>query len=213
MNSILVGIPVIYCEDCVSECLAAIEPQVDEVLIIDNAATAGIKKIIAGKNVIQNPQNVFVNPAWNQIMEYFLKTSHDTLIILNSDLVLRENSIDIIRQIDIDLEKTIVLPSQVSSFSDSPAGDITTIPWGYPGIMIVLTRKMCELVYPIPNDLKLWFGDDWIFGKLIKAGYSLNIYSEIESIHGGSRSLFVLPGYTDLIEEDKAVWERVKHLV
>lgn len=210
MKKILVGIPVIYCEECVSQCLDSIEPQADEILIVDNNSTEGIKKIISDKNKIVNPQNVFVNPAWNQIMEYFLKSENDILIILNSDMIVRNDALNIIRNINIDEDLSIVLPSQVKSFSQIPDSKIEEIPWGYPGIMIILTRKMCEIVYPIPDGIKLWFGDDWIYKNLKKAGYSLRIYSSIECIHSGSRSLFSLPDYSSIIEDDKVKWEEIK---
>ena len=54
MRSILVGIPVIYCEDCVYQCIKSVESQADEVFIIDNNSTVGIKEIISGKNVLTN---------------------------------------------------------------------------------------------------------------------------------------------------------------
>lgn len=210
MKKILVGVPVIYCEECVRDCIESIEPQADELIIIDNNSTPEIKKIISNKNKIVNPHNLFVNPAWNQIMEYFLSTDNDILIILNSDMIVREGSLDIIRNIDIDGDMSIMLPKQVKQFSSHISQDIQTIPWGYPGIMIILTRKMCEIVYPIPSGIKLWFGDDWMFKNLINAGYSLRIYSSIECIHGGSRSLFSLPDYSSIIEQDKIEWEIIK---
>ena len=215
MRSILVGIPVIYCEDCVYQCIKSVESQADEVFIIDNNSTVGIKEIISGKNVLTNSTNVFVNPAWNQIMEKFLTSAHDYLIILNSDLVLKPGILNKIRETDIDYEKTIMLPNPVNEFSVNPPDTVNEIPGGFPGIMIVLSKEMCRAVYPIPTGLKLWFGDDWIFGKLKKLNYTLNIYSEMEVIHinGGSRSVFNLPNYTDIIEEDKVIWETVKHLI
>lgn len=211
MKKILVGIPVIYCEECVSDCISSVEQQADDLIIVDNNSTPEIKKIISDKNKIVNPQNVFVNPAWNQIMKYFLSTDNDILIILNSDMVVRDGALDVIRSVNIDEELSIVLPKQVKDFSNPVSYNIETIPGGYPGIMIILTRKMCELVYPIPHEIKLWFGDDWIFKNLINSGYSLRIYSSIECIHGGSRSLFSLPDYSSIIDQDKIKWEEIKN--
>ena len=114
------------------------------------------------------------------------------------------------------LKNTFATNTQsVNEFSVNPPDTVNEIPGGFPGIMIVLSKEMCKAVYPIPNGLKLWWGDVWIFAKLQKLNYTLNIYSEMEVIHinGGSRSVFNLPNYTKIIEEDNVIWETVKHLI
>jgi hypothetical protein len=204
MRKILVGIPVIYCDECVKLCLESLSSQAADLIIVDNDSTPEIKKMIKDLPTIVNPKNVYVNPAWNQLMKYFLETDHDYLIILNSDMILENGAIDKIRNIDIDSEKTIVLPN-VSDHHISEG--ILTIDWGFPGIMIVLTRKMVEIVYPIPNTLKLWFGDDWVFKRLKKNGYQLQIHYGIKAKHSGSRSISSLKEAESLIECDKVNWQ------
>lgn len=204
MRKILVGIPVIYCDECVKLCLESLSSQAADLIIVDNDSTPEIKKMIKDLPKIVNLKNVYVNPAWNQLMEYFLETDHDYLIILNSDMVLENGAIDKIKNIDIDSEKTIILPN-VSDHHISEG--VLTIEWGFPGIMIVLTRKMVEMVYPIPETLKLWFGDDWIFKRLKKNGYQLQIHYGIKAKHSGSRSISSLKEAEALIECDKVNWE------
>jgi hypothetical protein len=200
---ILVGIPVIYCEECVQQCLESLKGQDVEILIIDNDATEEIKKMISGYPHLINEKNVYVNPAWNQIMKIFLNSNYDKLIILNSDMILEKDVIQKIQNIDIDKEGTIILPN-VSDHHISEG--VREIEWGFPGIMIVLSRKMCELVYPIPESLKLWFGDDWIYRRLIKNGYKLRVHYDIKAKHAGSRSIVSLKEAVEIIEQDKINW-------
>ena len=200
---ILVGIPVIYCEECVQQCLDSLEGQDVSIFIIDNDATPAIKGMIQRYPKIVNEKNVYVNPAWNQLMEIFLKSNYERLIILNSDMVLEKDVIQKIQNIDIDREKTIILPN-VSDHHISEG--VREIEWGFPGIMIVLTRKMAELVYPIPESLKLWFGDDWIYRRLIKHGYRLRVHYAIKARHSGSRSITSLKEASEIIEQDKINW-------
>ena len=200
---ILVGIPVIYCEECVKQCLESLQGQDVSIFIIDNDATPVIKEMISGYTQIVNEKNVYVNPAWNQILKIFLGSNYERLIILNSDMILEKDVIQKIQNIDIDGEKTIILPN-VSDHHISEG--VREIEWGFPGIMIVLTRKMAELVYPIPESLKLWFGDDWIYRRLIKNGYRLRVQYGIKASHSGSRSITSLKEASEIIEQDKINW-------
>lgn len=203
MTNVMVGIPVIYCEECVKLCLESLSGQDSHVFIVDNNSTNEIKKMIEPYPKLVNDCNVYVNPAWNQIMKYFLDSNYEKLIILNSDMILDSDVIEKINAINIDEDLSIVLPN----VGDHDINEgILEIEWGYPGIMIVLTRKMASLVYPIPESLKIWFGDDWIYRRLIKNGYKLRIYYEIKASHAGSRSIVSLKEASQIIEQDKLNW-------
>jgi hypothetical protein len=64
-------------------------------------------------------------------------------------------------------------------------------------------------VYPIPDDLKLWYGDNWIYCKLQKAGYKFHIYKAIEGMHAVSKSVNYLSESErgPIIDSDKNLWE------
>lgn len=203
MKNVMVGIPVIYCEECVKLCLESLREQDSHVFIVDNDSTSEIKKMIESYPKLVNDRNLYVNPAWNQIMKYFLDSNYEKLIILNSDMILNNDVIEKISAINIDEDLSIVLPNV--SDHDMNEGSLE-IEWGYPGIMIVLTQKMAKLVYPIPESLKIWFGDDWIYRRLIKNGYKLRIYYDIKAHHSGSRSIVSLKEASEIIEQDKLNW-------
>lgn len=209
MNKILVGIPVIYDANCVRRCLAHIKGA-DGILIIDNNATLDIKEIIRPYNKIVNEKNIYVNPAWNQIMLYFLDhPEFDTVIILNSDIYLKHDVFTKIKSIDLDAQKVIPLVTGVSAFYDSPNPTTQVVEAGVPGVFICLSRKMVELVYPIPSEIKLWYGDNWIFNKLQLLDYKMTIYSDLQAIMDWSRSIGLLPEAHTIIEEDKKAWNLV----
>ena len=203
MKNVMVGIPVIYCEECVKLCLESLREQDSHVFIVDNDSTSEIKKMIESYPKLVNDRNLYVNPAWNQIMKYFLDSNYEKLIILNSDMILNNDVIEKISAINIDEDLSIILPNV--SDHDMNEGTLE-IEWGYPGIMIVLTQKMAKLVYPIPESLKIWFGDDWIYRRLIKNGYKLRIYYDIKAHHSGSRSIVSLKEASEIIEQDKLNW-------
>jgi hypothetical protein len=208
MRKVMVGVPVIYCDECVRDCLATLN-QFDHVFIVDNCATAGIKAMIEPYDKVVNPQNVYVNPAWNQIMYRFLHSEFDVLVILNSDMVLRGDVADQIRAKDWDELLVVPLPNMVNDFVYGVGANLSVTD-GVPGTMIVLTRKMVEQVYPIPQDILLWFGDNWIYDRLRKRGYTTTIYHGLQGKHGGSRSIVALPEAHEIIEKDKLAWKHVK---
>jgi GT2 family glycosyltransferase len=108
---------------------------IGEIILIDNANEYDkhITKKYDKIKVLAQETNIFVNPAWNQIMEKFLTSAHDYLIILNSDLVLKPGILNKIRETDIDYEKTIMLPNPVNEFSVNPPNTVDEIPGGFPG--------------------------------------------------------------------------------
>ena len=70
---------------------------------------------------------------------------------------------------------------------------------------------MAEAVYPIPEGIKLWFGDEYIFTKLIKLGYEMRVYYNLRGVHGNSRSVSENPRSYKTIELDKIAWQKIKN--
>lgn len=206
---IMVGIPVIYDVDCVRRCLEHIK-EADEILIVDNNSTLDIKKLIQPYNKIVNDKNIYVNPAWNQLMSYFLDHKEfDTIIILNSDIYLKNDVIRKIKTLDLDGDKIIPLVTGVSAFENVKELKTSVVTDGVPGVFLCMSRKMVELVYPIPAEIKLWFGDNWIFQKLRKAGYKMTVFNDLQAMMDWSRSISKLPEATKIIEEDKVAWSLI----
>jgi len=205
---ILVGIPVIYCYECVDNCVKHLRGQSADVLIVDNNAEPTIKDLIKPYQKIVNQSNVYVNPAWNQLMQAFLNSEYDLLVILNSDLYIKHDLIHKLKQLKIDEDKIMVCLNLVHDFNGEPR-TATVIPSGAAGVFLALTKTMAKAVYPIPDPLKLWFGDNWIYQKLQKLGYKLTVYSDLQAKHGWSRSVSVLPEAHRIIEEDKVAWQSI----
>src|SRR4029079_2005889 len=88
---ILVSVPCYKDAPMVARCLASLQEPGGQLLLVDNGAESDVKGVLADKGVlIQNPVNQYVNPAWNQAMEWFLDRpgTYDLLVLANSDLLL-----------------------------------------------------------------------------------------------------------------------------
>lgn len=190
-------------------------------LIIDNGATQDVKEVISriytsynNVDVIHNPENIYVNPAWNQIIDYFLKGDYDYLLIMNSDLVLHKDWKNVLDNWFLTNISSIPVPviSNDKRLLDKELEPqtCTEVHEGTPGVLIILSRMEAQTIFPIPESIKVWFGDNWIYEGLRKLGYKTIVLSNLITYHSGSQTVSRLKGISEIIEEDKIAWEKLK---
>lgn len=213
MSRYLVGIPVYL---GVGHTIEAIESVGSDLVIVDNNSEQGIKDYIYNRKdikVIANDKNEYVNPAWNQLMKYFLDhKEYDVLCIMNSDLILPKEwqyGLDIFYSVlggipvaeCID-DKTMIPTCNGSRF------EYEELTGGIAGIFICLTREQCEKVYPIPSYIKCWFGDNWIYEILRMTGEKTHLYKNFKVYHAVSQNVSKTEGISQIIEDDKEAWSK-----
>ncbi len=222
---ILVGIPVLSGYKHTMEAINSILNQQNvELLIIDNNATPDLKELFknyahyANFNVKVNDQNIYVNPAWNQIMYAFLNNDEykgcDLLVIMNSDLTMQNNWSDVLRQCYQSNPTGCYMPIVVNDcvkLERMKEVNINTqncevIKEGAPGIFITLTKEQCRLVYDIPETMKVWYGDNWIYGILRGIGHQTVIPDNLFAFHGLSQTVSKVEGIDDIIAKDRYEW-------
>lgn len=199
---ILVGIPCLFGSVHTKESIDSVINEA-EVLLIDNRAEQSVKDVISSYNChkIHNKENIYVNPAWNQIIEFFLKNDYyDSLVIMNSDIIMENGWSDVLKKAETDI---IAIPNLGDATED------VEVYSGTPGVFIHLNRKQAEIIYPIPEFIKVWFGDNWIYEILRSLGYKTIIYHELKAshYHNGSQNVSRVKGISEIIEEDKRQWE------
>lgn len=202
---ILVGIPVLFNGNT---CLKAFKSVVGEsdLLIIDNGSEKDVKQAIreiwhehANVKVIQNAENLYVTEAWNQSLKYFLESNYDQLVIMNSDLILEPGWSSYL------VDGVSCIPTDGSHKEDE------VVTQGSPGVFLHFNKAMAKLVYPIPNEIKLWYNDFWCYNILRNLGYKTIVRSGIiaQHFHGGSQSIAILPNKSEMIEDDKIAWRDI----
>lgn len=205
----------IVCIPCLYDgqtCLKAFRSVIAEsdILILNNGGDRSVQQAIdlfKGEqhtnrvSVFKSETNMYVTWAWNFFMQYFIKTDfYDQLVIMNSDLILHpgwsSNLVDGISCIPCDGE----LKEDRIVFE------------GTPGVAIHLNREMAKLVYPIPQSIKIWFNDQYIFTKLRKAGYKTIVKANYIATHwhNGSQTCQKLPEFQTIIEQDKLAWLEIE---
>lgn len=200
---------------------SVLNQQYHDLLLIDNGADHATKAVLNhyhsrdNVHIISNPENIYVNPAWNQAMKYFIcRKQYDVLILMNSDLILQENWYISLEQF-FNGENKDHIP--VPIISDRPqdynpnSQEFDVVTEGIPGVFIVLHRKAVECVYPIPDEIKVWFGDNWIYDLARGNGFKTGVLKGLITTHwhGGSRSIAHTPNVSAIIEQDKIAWEKI----
>lgn len=218
---ILIGIPCIVNPHVIKETVQAIlyKPNV-HIILIDNGADHDVKDLLAhyatyeNVNVWNNDKNEFVNKAWNQLMRYFLGSElHDRLIIMNSDLVMHINwniILDMMWKEGPDLILTPTLVDDKTEMFRSSYRTKEKVDSPNPaGVFITLNKRQCELVHPIPEEIKVWFGDTWIYQILDAFTYKVFAPKSLKAFHHTSESIKRVPGVYEIIEEDKIAWHDI----
>lgn len=193
---------------------------VEKVIIIDNTVDKRFKdeyEVGSKVEVIENGKNIYVNPAWNQGLE--LVTS-EHYMILNDDIAVQHYIFNVLNwilethdEIGILTVKTIEnMPldqykEKIDKISEmKPDITFTTKmlnPSGIQGWLMVGRTKDWK---PIPPELRIWYGDDFIYSRCRRSGKkALNITSYFVD-HFVSSTVS-----TELSPEDSAYITKIIH--
>ncbi len=205
---ILVGVPVFRVPDLVVSCLNSVKGTPADVLVIDNAADADVKAKLLGYNTIVNAVNGFCNGAWNQIMEYALQRDYDAVGLGSSDAMLHHGWYEAITRRLERYGKEVILPS-IGEPVVNPDFTLAEHPTGgVAGYFSFLPREAVEIVYPIPRNLKHWYGDQYMFEKLRTLGWKIAVLSEVRAYHQQSAITARTPEAYEAINEDIKEWKK-----
>jgi len=201
MDKVSVIIPTIWKSEYTMELLERYSKSdyVGEIILIDNAP---MKDIVMDKIIhIKEAENTYVNPAWNKGYELAFPTI-DKLCFLNDDVI---TDWDIFDKMDYDgmitEERGMIGPNE------SCWKGLNTSP----GIPSVSRRDNCygclffmhkNSYVPIPEDLLIHYGDDWLFTKSGKQNYGINAWP----MSGESEQTSGLPIFNSIKELDRHNW-------
>jgi len=181
----------------VERCLVSLREPGVQLIIVDNGSALEVKTAVAGKGiVIQNDVNRYVNPAWNQLMEWFLGRPgrYDLLVIANSDLVLDPGWAAKLRARRAGAQGEQIIfgkvgPQQISG-----------------GAFFAMTPGAVMAAHPIPDELLIYGGDDFIFEVSRRVGIAEVIVDDLTMFHAVSGTISKSPELWDIGRRDNANW-------
>jgi hypothetical protein len=164
MNKFSVIIPTLWKSNRIHQLLKDLISSefVDEIILIDNAGKyfeyyEALDKV----KLVQVEENIYVNPAWNLGIKI---AKNDSIALINDDINFNTNIFGIITK-DILLEFGVIGQSEFNykgNNSDEPILEKWTgkfRDWGW-GCFIMFDKNNW---INIPDDIKIWYGDDYIF--------------------------------------------------
>lgn len=193
-------------------------PDVDIYCINDNAKPE-ILDLIERRDLpirITNKKDGFATGCWNQTVEYFLDhKEYDCLRVGFTDVVMQEGWKEILEK-NWDENEAIL-----ANFTDS-LRTLQTVPRdvvvgkksvkteGTPADCVFLSRKLVEIAFPVPEKIKLWYNDEYIFTILRSLGYQTVVLENLYAYHYGSIILTGTYGKesSDRIAIDQKNWQR-----
>ena len=180
---------------------------VGEIIVIDNS-TKGFEYNNEKVRVIVPKQNLFVNPSWNLGAK---EAKYEYLGILNDDICIPEGFCgSIINEIT---ESTGVIGTNGYSMinksyepekitDNSYILEETAFSTFNFGVMMFLHRNC---FYEIPTDLKIFYGDDYLFFKNKKNHKKNYVIEGLKMYHYGSLSS---KNFSDVIKKENSLYKK-----
>lgn len=220
-SKFIVGILCLFGDDHTTECIESVvyKDNVD-VLLIDNNAETALKhtintyeKRLNNVFVIRNDVNMYVNYGMNQVMYNFLtRPEYDYCILLNSDVVMHPDWDIVLRnRLAVDPNES-TMPTMIDDkhFSNvnitTEYQEGTVITGGVNGAFTVLNRKQVEVVYPIPESIRIWYGDNFWYSIVRGMGHFTRRAPNLLGYHCASQNVSRVPEAGEIIEQDKIAW-------
>lgn len=174
---------------------------------------------------LRSDTNDSIHKQWNILLRLALDAGAEQIILSNNDLIVGGGWLDsIVRELGKDAQagtRRYFLPNgdfkNPDSFEQDAASYIAALPPDAPRTMyparagwcLVFHAEAVRLFLPIPEELVLWYGDDYIHWRLgEKNGYRCEMIIDCPVYHYGSVSFYARDGYDRIVSRDREVWQR-----
>jgi GT2 family glycosyltransferase len=165
----------------------SLQAQEVEFVFVDNASTDGTGRYLAAvpnSTALTNPENVFVNPAWNQGLAVALERPADYVVVSNNDIVAQRGWERAAADGFAKHQDGFFIPS----IYDVQGSDRKMDLWTWGGYFMVFSRRQVDEFYPLPECFKILHGDRFIDASLKRAGYRCYSLSGLKVRHLGQRT-------------------------
>lgn len=192
---------------------AAVQSMLDpiaRVVVVDNGSSDACKGVLAelgaDVEVIANEVNWYVNAAWNQLAERFLASEAELLVIANADAVLSRGWAPLLLARSRSGPPAVWHGSGVVDRAELDSAD-ARLTGHSAGVLFALSRADVARCFPIPSEIKIFYGDTWVFDLLARLGREQEVVSGVRVWHAGSVSSRRTPEFATVVARDTAVWD------
>ena len=184
------------------------QPAVGELIIIDNSETDSnafdifhteFPKVV----YINEGKNTYVNPAWNKGVSL---AKYDKLLFVNDDVEADWSFVNALEEYITSDKGMIGAGVSCWQYNEQHEGSGGIVPiWNHrPNCYGCVFAMHKESYVPIPDNLLIHFGDDWLFTKQHKQNYEIINWK----MGGESEQTSGLPIFDSIKEQDNINWCR-----
>ena len=152
------------------------QKEVGELILIDNSEGDNPNKLFArnfgGKLVyVEEGKNTYVNPAWNKGVEL---SKYDKLLFVNDDVETDWSFVNALEEYITSDKGMIGAGVSCWQYNEGWEGSGGIVPIGHrPNCYGCVFAMHKDSYLPIPEDLLVHYGDDWLFTKSGKQNYEI----------------------------------------
>ena len=168
---------------------------VDEIIVIDNTSIYETDRTVGKIRIVSKGENIYVNPAWNLGIEL---AKNECIALCNDDINFNPNIFGVIDESILTYVGIIgmgegnykdEIDKEKGSYIDIWEPGVNDWGWG----CLILLKKSHWL--PIPNEIKIWYGD--------------NIIKDVNSVSKGVLRNFKVETEMSTTSDEKE-WDEVK---
>jgi glycosyltransferase involved in cell wall biosynthesis len=194
-------------------------------VFVDNGSTDETKNYLGtvpNSQVVYNPQNYYVTKAWNQGLSLAQKIKGDYVCLCNNDIIAGKQWINSILYLFQNRENEFYYPANnnppytafdtLDEFNDyyhiikrQPL-KIAYLENYFIGFCIFLKKEYLSLFLPIPEDLKIHHGDDYIVNKLRENNIVPAKVNKCYTYHFLQTTQKIVPLIDDYRKQDDLIW-------
>lgn len=186
---------------------------------LDNGSSDGSLDYLNGmkvspKVVMRHEGNESLSKSWNRVLQAGLDYGAELLCLMNNDILLGPGWVDALVKEHQKGERAYWLAN--GNFSEQNLEAVArgrtktgrTYP-GRSGWCLFFRRETVKEFLPIPETLKLWYGDDYIHWKLKLNGYRGMVIDDCCAFHYGSMTVGIVGNVNPIIAEDKETYFKI----
>ena len=193
-----------------------------KLFLIDNGSMDGTYELFQSHNpefLLRQPGNLSIYIAWNRLLREAAARNPDLIVLSNNDLVVGPGWIDAaLREGRKPTFRDFLPNGNVGGNMDTFDADVrAALPELSPvaigparaGWFLMFKPSCLDIFLPIPEELVLWYGDDYIHTKLQEAGYVCESILDCCVKHAGSQTVFQRADFHEVIKRDREIFKRI----
>lgn len=171
-----------------------------ELFLLDNGSTDETGSYMMSTKptaFIRSHKNMGISWAWNKILDAALASNPEIICLAGNDIVTSKGWLDpIVREVSKNPKRYFIPNGEISDWENIdveasrlyPARRGKTCP-GRSGWCFFFTPDAVREFLPVPPELFLWYGDDYIHWKLKNAGYPCEVVLDSFVCHFLSKTI------------------------